>query len=189
MNNNMVFHTRGRSSEPLSSTVPQRNDGNGGGEILGGSSAQRELPPLPLTLRSSFGVEANPSAESQETTAAAAVERTLSVRSNLLIGERDRRLYVLRPEKIDYIESDGNYVKFHVGNTEYITRGSVKRLATTMAGSGFVRIERSLLVNVRAISYLQRAGRGTYAFTLVSGACLHSGAKYRDQILRVLPLA
>jgi len=107
----------------------------------------------------------------------------------LLVGERERRFYVLKPEKIDYIESHGNYVKFHTGNTEYICRDSVKRLAPALAHSGFLRIERSLVINTHAIHYVQRMGRGTYAFTLVSGACLHSGAAYREDILRVLPLA
>ncbi len=107
----------------------------------------------------------------------------------LLVGERQHRLYVLDPEKIEYIESHGNYVRFHIGDTDYISRDSVKRLAGTLADRGFVRIERSLLLNLRAILYAQRVGRGTYSFTLVSGSCLHSGATYRHEILRVLPLA
>jgi|HubBroStandDraft_4_1064222.scaffolds.fasta_scaffold01230_6 hypothetical protein len=107
----------------------------------------------------------------------------------LLVAERERRLYVLRPEKIDYIEAHGNYVKLHSGSIEYISRDSVKRLAIALASSGFIRIERSLLVNVRAIEYAQREGGGSYAFTLLSGLVLHSGAKYREHILQVLPLA
>jgi hypothetical protein len=107
----------------------------------------------------------------------------------LLVGEREHRLYVLQSETIDYIESHGNYVKFHVDNSEYISRDSVKRLYTVLGGSSFVRIERSLLINTRAIWYVERAGRGTYAFTLLCGSCLHSGATFRDEILRVLPLA
>jgi two-component system, LytTR family, response regulator len=106
----------------------------------------------------------------------------------LLMGERDRRLHELRPEEVDYIEADGNYVKFHVAGMEYITRASVKRLAATLAHAGFVRIERSLLVNLNAISHVQRIGRGTFAFTLISGTRLRSGATYREQLLQVLPL-
>jgi two-component system, LytTR family, response regulator len=106
----------------------------------------------------------------------------------VLVGERAHRLYVLKPENVDYVEADGNYVRLHTGNIEYISRDAVARLETLLAGSGFVRIERSLLINVRAIAYAQRSGRGTYAFTMNSGACLRSGAKYRSHILRVLPL-
>ena len=107
----------------------------------------------------------------------------------LLIGEREHRLYPLDPEKIDYIESDGNYVSIRSGNTTYISRDSIKRLAAALAHLGFIRIERSLLVNIRAMLYAEATGRGRFAFTLSSGACLQSSASYRDAILRALPLA
>jgi two-component system, LytTR family, response regulator len=106
----------------------------------------------------------------------------------LLIGEREHRLYPLDPQKVDYIESDGNYVSIRSGSATYISRDSIKRLQGELAGFGFVRIERSLLVNIRAVLYAETVGRGRFAFTLSSGACLHSSASYRDEILRALPL-
>jgi len=106
----------------------------------------------------------------------------------VLVGEREHRLYILEPDKVDYIESHGNYVKFHVSTANYISRDSIKRLSPVLAGHGFLRIERSLLLNVHAISYAERTGRGRYSFTLTSGTCLHSGASYRNAILQVLPL-
>ncbi|HWX26583.1 MAG TPA: LytTR family DNA-binding domain-containing protein [Steroidobacteraceae bacterium] len=108
--------------------------------------------------------------------------------STLLVGERERRLYPLDPEKIDYIESDGNYVSFRSGNASYISRDSLKRLADELAHLGFIRIERSLLVNIRAVLYAETVGRGRFAFTLSSGACLQSSSGYREVILRALPL-
>jgi DNA-binding LytR/AlgR family response regulator len=107
----------------------------------------------------------------------------------LLVGERERRLYPLDPEKIDYIESDGNYVSIRSGNAAYISRDSLKRLAAELAHLGFIRIERSLLVNIRAVLYAEIVGRGRFAFTLSSGACLQSSSGYREAILRALPLA
>jgi two-component system LytT family response regulator len=107
----------------------------------------------------------------------------------LLIGEREHRLYPLEPQKIDYIKSDGNYVSIRVNNTAYISRDSIKRLEGALAQFGFIRIERSLLVNVRAVLYAETAGRGRFAFTLASGARVQSSASYRDAILKALPLA
>jgi DNA-binding LytR/AlgR family response regulator len=106
----------------------------------------------------------------------------------LLIGEHDRRLFILRPEGIDYVQAEGNYVKLHVGASEYITRDTVKRLSAVLAPTCFIRIERSLLVNVASINYAQRIGGGTFAFTLFSGSCLRSGPGYSNVILRVFPL-
>jgi two-component system LytT family response regulator len=111
-----------------------------------------------------------------------------AARPLFLVGEREHRLYPLEPFEIDYIQSAGNYVTYHLAGVEYIARESVKRLASVLAPAGFVRIERSLLVNVHAIAYAQPVGHGTFAFTLVSGARLQSGHAYRDTILAALPL-
>lgn len=105
----------------------------------------------------------------------------------LLVGERQHRLYPLDIEKIDYIESDGNYVTIRVGNAEYISRDSIKRLASELADFGFVRIDRSILLNIRAVHFVEPIGHGSLAFTLSSGACLHSSKKYRASIVSVLP--
>ena len=105
-----------------------------------------------------------------------------------LVGEREHRLYPLDPLAIDYVESAGNYVTYHLAGVEYICRESIKRLAALLAPAGFVRIERSLLLNVRAIAYAQPLGHGSFVFTLTTGARLHSGHAYRDTILAALPL-
>jgi two-component system LytT family response regulator len=94
----------------------------------------------------------------------------------------------LDPARIDYIEAAGNYVKYHLKNTQYIARESLKRLDTLLGPAAFVRIERSLLLNIRAIAYAQPFGPGVFAFTLASGTCLYSGHAYRDTILAALPL-
>jgi two-component system LytT family response regulator len=105
----------------------------------------------------------------------------------LLVGERHHRLYPLDIRKIDYIEADGNYVTIRAGSSEYISRDSIKRLSADLAAFGFVRIDRSILLNIRAVAFAEPVGRGILAFTLSSGACLHSSRTYRGAILRVLP--
>ncbi len=114
--------------------------------------------------------------------------RTVPVSPRFLVGERQRRLYPLDPKSIDYIEADGNYVTLRAGKVEYLSRDSIKRLSTQLAELGFIRIERSLLVNAAAVSYAEVAGHGTFALTLSSGVCLYSSAAYRDSILRIIPL-
>jgi two-component system, LytTR family, response regulator len=114
--------------------------------------------------------------------------RTGPVSPRFLVGERQRRLYPLDPKSIDYIEADGNYVTLRAGKVEYLSRDSIKRLSIQLAELGFIRIERSLLVNAAAVSYAEVAGHGAFALTLSSGVCLHSSAAYRDSILRIIPL-
>jgi DNA-binding LytR/AlgR family response regulator len=116
------------------------------------------------------------------------LDRTVPVPPRFLVGERQRRLYPLDPKSIDYIEADGNYVTLRAGKVEYLRRDSIKRLSMQLAEFGFIRIERSLLVNAAAVLYAEVAGHGTFVLTLTSGVCLHSSAAYRDSIFRVIPL-
>jgi two-component system LytT family response regulator len=111
----------------------------------------------------------------------------LGRRPKILVGERQHRLYPLNIEKIDYIQADGNYVTIRAGNTEYISRDTIKRLTADLAAFGFVRIDRSILLNIRAVEFAEPVGHGTLAFTLHSGACLYSSKTYRSAILSILP--
>jgi two-component system, LytTR family, response regulator len=113
--------------------------------------------------------------------------RLLGRQPKFLVGERQHRLYPLDVEKIDYIEADGNYVTIRTGDAEYISRNSIKRLASELADFGFVRIDRSILLNIRAVHFAEPIGHGALAFTLCSGTCLHSSKTYRETILRILP--
>ena len=111
----------------------------------------------------------------------------LGRRPKILVGERQHRLYPLDIEKIDYIQADGNYVTIRAGNAEYMSRDSIKRLTADLADFGFVRIDRSILLNIRAVEFAEPVGHGTLAFTLSSGTCLYSSKTYRDAILSILP--
>jgi two-component system LytT family response regulator len=115
-----------------------------------------------------------------------ASESNVPERPRLLAAERERRLYLLDPEKVDYIEAYGNYVRIWSGAVAYISRECVKELAILLASSGFVRIQRSKLVNLRAVSYIERPGHGLFVFALSCGTRLESTPTYRAGILRAL---
>jgi DNA-binding LytR/AlgR family response regulator len=54
--------------------------------------------------------------------------------------------------------------------------------------SGFIRIERSILLNISAVAFLQRSGNGTFVFTLTSDEQLQSTVAFRETILRTFPV-
>jgi len=103
-----------------------------------------------------------------------------------LLGERAHRLYFIEIEIIDYIEANGNYVKIHVGDNSYISRNTIKHLAESLAPRAFVRIERSLLVNLNRVAFAERVGHGSFGLTLSSGRKLLSTPTYRKKLLEAL---
>jgi two-component system LytT family response regulator len=142
-----------------------------------------------MRARGRFGTEKHAPRQAASSYSGASLRSRLECdRPFVLIAEREHRLYPLQPRRIDYVESAGNYVKFHVDNVEYIARETIKQLEVVLCCAGFVRIERKLLLNISAISFVETVGHGAFAFTLSNGVCLHSGPTYRETILRALPL-
>ena len=104
----------------------------------------------------------------------------------MLLGERQRKIHLLHVRNVDYIESHRNYVSMHVGTEEYLSRDTIKRLGVALAPHGYVRIERSKLLNLRAVSYVERLSCGVLAFALRSGAQVTSCSSYRAAILSAM---
>jgi len=100
-----------------------------------------------------------------------------------ITGEKAQRLYFIDVETIDYVESEANYVALHVEDERYLTRNTMKHLAGVLGPLGFVRIERSLLINLRRVAFAERLDRGAFVFTLRNGRRLVSSSTYRKGIL------
>jgi two-component system LytT family response regulator len=96
-----------------------------------------------------------------------------------LVGERAGRFYFVAPGEVDYIEANGNFLTIHSGLDEYVTRDSFKRLGPLLEQSGFARISRSVVINLRRVEFVERAGPGVLRFMLESGSQLLSSAGYR----------
>jgi len=103
-----------------------------------------------------------------------------------IAGERERRFYLIDPRTIDYIEAYGNYVRIWSGTYSYISRERIAELTSALSASEFVRIERSKLLNLRAVAYIEKSKPGTFTFTLGSGTRIDSTPTYRDEILRAV---
>jgi two-component system LytT family response regulator len=80
---------------------------------------------------------------------------------------------------VDFIQADGNYVQIHVGGERYLSRDSLNRLSPMLAPMGFIRISRSILLNLRRVCFAEREGGGVLAFALESGDRVTSSAGFR----------
>ncbi len=116
-------------------------------------------------------------------------DRLLSDRRSLtevprhLAAEKGHRLFFIGIETIDCIRADGNYVLIHSGQERYIARNTVKNLSELLTPAGFVRIARSLVINLSRVAYAERAEGGAFEFTLRSGECFTSTPSFRRGIL------
>jgi two-component system LytT family response regulator len=105
---------------------------------------------------------------------------------NRIVIEEGGTLRFVEAAAIDWIEAAGNYVRVHVGAATHVLRGPLTRLAARLGADRFVRIRRSALVNVRAITSLERYGKASYSLALRTGARLVSSRYYVRQVKAML---
>src|SRR4051794_9421211 len=82
------------------------------------------------------------------------------------------RILFLKPEEIDRVEAAGNYVVLHSGKEQHIIRETISAMEARLAPAGFMRISRSMIVNLACIREIQPAGSGRYSLLLKNGTRL-----------------
>ncbi len=119
---------------------------------------------------------------------AASLPETAAVRPPERVVVRDGdRLSLVEIERIDWIESAGNYVRVHSDGRAYIMRATMDRVAQRLAGRDtFIRVRRSAIINIRAVATLERYGKGTYVVHLRSGTKVISSRYYQTGLRSVL---
>jgi two-component system LytT family response regulator len=83
---------------------------------------------------------------------------------------------------IDWVEAAENYVQIHAGRTEHLLHVTMAALEKSLDPELFLRIHRSLIVNVRRIKELQPVMHGEYVVTLWNGVRLQSGRMYSERL-------
>jgi Response regulator of the LytR/AlgR family len=88
--------------------------------------------------------------------------------------------------EVDWIEAAANYVKLNVGKESYLVREGIGRVSERLDPDRFVRIHRSVIVNVRKIKELQPCDSGEYIAVLRNGKELSCSRGYRTELQRLI---
>lgn len=95
-------------------------------------------------------------------------------------------LYFVRSADIEWIESAANYVRLHIAGRVHMLRDTLKGIATKLPPDRFVRIHRSIIVNVDAIQRLEPNGHGEYRILLADGKRVTSSRGYGSALREML---
>jgi two-component system LytT family response regulator len=99
-----------------------------------------------------------------------------------LLVKRDDRVIVLQPGDIDWIESDGDYVRIHTASETHFTRMKLAEIERRLAPEGFVRIHRSRLVNFSRVREFRPVSRGASVVVMKSGVRLDASYACLKQV-------
>ena len=97
----------------------------------------------------------------------------------------DGKVVVIAVADVDWIESADNYVVLHVGRENHVQRETLSAMEAKLPSDTFIRISRSVLVNIGRIKELHPLFHGEYAVILGDGTRLTLTRTYRDSLERL----
>lgn len=106
-------------------------------------------------------------------------EDRLAIRTN-------GRVVFLNLDEIHWVEAAANYVRLNTGKDSYLFRETISRIAERLNPAHFVRIHRSMIVNVRRIKELIPVNSGEYVVVLNSGKELSCSRGYRANLQHLI---
>jgi two-component system LytT family response regulator len=99
----------------------------------------------------------------------------------LAVRSGDKTVFV-DVEDVDWIEAAENYVELHISHASYLLHLTMNALEKSLDPEFFLRIHRSIIVNLFRIKSLQSSAHGEYVITLRDGARLQSGRTYSSRL-------
>jgi two-component system LytT family response regulator len=95
------------------------------------------------------------------------------------------KVIFVKLDEIDYIEAAHNYVELHVQKQSHLLRETLNSIEARLPAEKFVRISRSVIVNIERVKELQPLFYGEYTVTLQNGVRLTLSRRYRDKLQRL----
>jgi two-component system, LytTR family, response regulator len=99
-----------------------------------------------------------------------------------LVVRSQGQVLFLSVEDIDWIEAAGYYACLHVGSDTHIMRRSLSELEQDLGDEKFIRIHRSIVVNLDRIRGLELQTTGEYDVVLKSKVRLRLSRRYRKRL-------
>jgi two-component system LytT family response regulator len=106
--------------------------------------------------------------------------------SDRILLKSSGEIYFLKADEIDWIEAEGDYMKFHVAGKAHLLRETMARLEARLDPKKFIRIHRSTIVNIDRVRKLSPSFVGEYAVILHDGTKLKLSRGYHERLASLL---
>lgn len=100
-------------------------------------------------------------------------EETILVKSN-------RKTYLVKPSELNFIESEGDYLKLHRDEDCIVIHETLKCFITKLPEHDFLRVHRSFIINIRKIDYLEGN------LVCIGNKMVPVATSYREKLMKVL---
>jgi two-component system, LytTR family, response regulator len=98
------------------------------------------------------------------------------------------RVIFLEPQDVLWIEANDNYVVFHTPAERHTVRMTMSKLEQMLRPDLFIRIHRSIMVNIEHVRELRPLAHGDYSVFLRNGVELTLTRSYRRRVHELVPV-
>jgi two-component system LytT family response regulator len=89
-------------------------------------------------------------------------------------------------EEVRWIQGAENYVQLHTATGQHLMHATIHSLLELLDPQDFVRIHRSIIVNIRHIRQIESGDNSDYVITLNNGVRVHSSRSYSGTIKKLI---
>jgi two-component system LytT family response regulator len=107
-------------------------------------------------------------------------------RPGRLAFKTEGRVIFLRTEQIHWLEAEGNYVKVHTPGGSHLLRETLTHLEGELPAERFMRLSRSVIVNLDQIREVQPLFYGDHVVILLDGTKLTLSRTHKDRLEKLL---
>jgi len=98
------------------------------------------------------------------------------------IIKSEGRIYFIRTDEVNWIESAANYVSLHVGREVHLMRGTMSAMEEKLDPDKFIRVNRAAIINIEFIREIQPFFNGEYIINLKDDTQITLSRKYREKL-------
>jgi two-component system, LytTR family, response regulator len=95
-------------------------------------------------------------------------------------------LYFIRTDEVDWVDAQGNYVRLHALGKSHLVRDTMKAFEQKLDPQRFVRVNRSVIVNIDHTARAETHPHGEYALMLRDGVRVISSRAHGARLHQLL---
>lgn len=95
-------------------------------------------------------------------------------------------LYFVREADIEWVDAADNYVRLHAGGRAHFVRDTMKAFIGKLHPDRFIRVHRSVIVNINHVLKLEPHGHGEYVLTMRDGSRVTSSRAHSERLHALL---
>jgi len=109
-------------------------------------------------------------------------------RSKLLPVKMSGRIYFIHPDDIEYVEAAGYYIEVFANGKKHLLRQSLTQLDEILNNSRFLRIHRSVIINLNFLKEIVRDGANDFSVRMANDTMFKISRSYKAEVFEKIGL-